>query len=118
MKSSDEKRDTKIQSHTSVLQAVISKWKKGLLSSEDFTFHLVGLSGNADKLEANNAAQAQTIKAAHIRTAEISTRYNDCQRQGKRLYKLLYAGFRVVNVGGHLSKQWLLDVKKALEGGE
>ncbi len=37
------------------------------------------------ELEADNAAQAQTIKAAHIRTAEISTRYNDCQRQVEEL---------------------------------
>jgi hypothetical protein len=39
------------------------------------------------------------------------------QKRGEKLYKLLYAGFRVVNVGGHLSKQWLLDVKEALEAG-
>ena len=33
------------------------------------------------QLEAEKKAQAQTIKAAHIRTAEVSTRHNDCQRE-------------------------------------
>ena len=35
------------------------------------------------ELEAINAAQAQTIKAAHIRTAEISTRHNDLKSELK-----------------------------------
>ncbi len=39
------------------------------------------LIAHIEQLQATNAAQAQTIKAAHIRTAEISTRYNDCQRR-------------------------------------
>lgn len=39
------------------------------------------LGARINQLEAEKRAQAQTIKAAHIRTAEVSTRYNDCQGQ-------------------------------------
>jgi hypothetical protein len=46
---------------------------------------VVRMTKYCDELQAENAAQAQTIKAAHIRTAEISTRYNDCQREVEEL---------------------------------
>lgn len=32
-------------------------------------------------LKVDKNAQAQTIKAAHIRTAELAIRYTDCQRE-------------------------------------
>ncbi len=74
-----------------------------------------------DQIEADNAALRECILAMENDQAflpedfSVTEYVTALQKQGERLYKLLYAGFRVVNIGGHLSKQWLLDVKQALE---
>ena len=64
----------------------IVQLKDNLLTS---TSNAVQLGILVDKLEADNAAQVQTIKAAHIRTAEVSVRHSDCQQQVERLRKAL-----------------------------
>ncbi len=61
MKPSEREAIQEKQSHTAVLQTLIAKWKRGEVESEDFTFQLIGLSANADQLEAESAVLRNTI---------------------------------------------------------
>ncbi|KKL81758.1 hypothetical protein LCGC14_1991520 [marine sediment metagenome] len=73
MKSNNETQAIKKRSHTSILQSTIAKWKRGELSSEEFTFALIGLSSNTDmlerktvELEADNAALQRQVEKVRL----------------------------------------------------